>query len=370
MCCSLCFLFKSLFFAIKNCCDEIICRFLCCGKKGAKCCCCICIKDINEREYNSNRHFFCYCYQEQGRCKWLNTCIRNKAQKKLLPIMLQFFILQLTTIGLEKAYNDINESSDFNNFEDKKNIIIFISAFILSLLLYYYLSFSFGLIFDYYLKNKKVNGFIEGLSNKIINGTYGILIFNSFYSFILSIMYFLKGLDEKSISFKNYVLIPIFMSKFYYFTFTYISSSYAEKKDGIELMSLSTLIAIYLTMWDNLIEYMSNNISVNILFVIQIGFSSFVIFVTLIILFMFLFFLNQFWLTFLYLFNFFFSFGGIWFCKCFKNHNFYKECRCCHDNRICCSKKPCQERCYNCLVCCFGEKNCVLFKERINDNEN
>lgn len=120
LCCSLCFLFKSLFFAIKNCCDEIICRFLCCGKKGAKCCCCICIKDINEREYNSNRHFFCYCYQEQGRCKWLNTCIRNKAQKKLLPIMLQFFILQLTTIGLEKAYNDINESSDFNNFEEKK----------------------------------------------------------------------------------------------------------------------------------------------------------------------------------------------------------------------------------------------------------
>ena len=145
---------------------------------------------------------------------------------------------------------------------------------------------------------------------------------------------------------------------------------YTDKEDGIELVSFSTLIGIYLSVWDSIIEYVTDNIPIKILFYIQIGISSFVILVTLIALFIFLFILDLFWATFLYLLSFFFAFGGIWFCKCFKKHNFYKKCTCCNDIEICCSKGSCQERCTDCLECIFLEKNIKSLNQRIKDNDN
>ena len=362
----ICEYIKLLFFTIKSCCDEILCGFFCCGKKQPKCCCCYCIKDLDDKEYDKEEHFFCYCYQGQRKLKWFNKLVRNQTQKKLVPIMLEFFILQLTTIGFEKMYNDINDN-DYNYFETSKNVRIYNSIFIISLLLFFYLTISFGSLFNFLTKSKQfqeLKGLVETLSNDILNGTYGILVFNAFYSFSLSIKYLLKGIDEDDDSLKTYILIPVFMNKFYFFTFTHVSSKYTDEEDGIELISFSTLISIYLSIWDTIIGYITDNISFKGLFIIQILASSFIIFITLFISFIFLFFIHYFWLTFLYILSFIFAFGGVWFCKCFKNHNFYNICKCCKKHELFCSSSQSHRNCYKCIKCCIGEDNYNNFKEK------
>ena len=358
---------KLLFFSIKSCCDEIICRFFCCGKKEAKCCCCYCIKDIDDKEYDKEEHFFCYCYQGQRKLKWFNRLIRNKTQEKLVPIMLEFFILQLTTIGFEKMYNDISEDND-NYFKDSKNIIIYNLIFIGSLLLFFYLTISFGSLFNFVIKDEKfqqLKGLIETISNDILNGTYGILIFNAFYSFSLSIKYLLKGIDDDDNFLKIYILIPVFMNKFYFFTFTHVSSIYTDEEEGIELISFSTLIAIYLAIWDTIIGYITDYIPLIGLFIIQIVASSFIIFITLFIAFIFLFFIQYFWLSLLYILSFIFALGGFWFCKCFKNHNFYKSCKCCENHQLFCSTHIFHQKFYYCLGKCIGKENYNRLKEKL-----
>lgn len=357
---------KLIFFSIKGCCDVILCRILCCLRPDAKCCCCCCIKDINDIEYYTHEHSFCYCYKGERNLNWFNKFAKNKIQIKILPIMLDFCILQLTTIGLEKVYNDINDE-EYNNFKENKNILIYFIIFVISLLLFFYLSISLGTIINQF-SYLRFTGLVERLSDRIITGSHGILIFNSFYSFILSIIYLLKGLDEKSNSFKNYILIPVFINKFYYFTFTLISFSVIEQEQSIEIISISLLIPIYSGIWNFIIGKMINYLPINVLFIIQIVFSSIVILITLFILFMFLFFFNMFWLTFLYLLSFVFAFGGFWFCKCFKNHNFYKKYRCCRYCTFCCSKGSCKQRCDECLECFFGEQIFDEFNKGIKEN--
>jgi hypothetical protein len=362
----ICEYIKLLFFSIKSCCDEILCGFFCCGKAQSKCCCCYCIKDLDDKEYDKEEHFFCYCYQGQRKLKWFNKLVRNKTQKKLVPIMLEFFILQLTTIGFEKMYNDINDQ-EYNYFETSKNVRIYNSIFIISLLLFFYLTISFGSLFNFITKSKQfqqIKGLVETISNDILNGTYGILIFNAFYSFSLSIKYLLTGIDEDDDSLKTYILIPVFMNKFYFFTFTHVSSKYTDEEDGIELISFSTLISIYLSIWDTIIGYITDYISFKGLFIIQILASSFIIFITLFIAFMFLFFINYFWLTFLYILSFIFAFGGVWFCKCFKNYNFYNSFNCCKKHELFCSNRQSHDNCYKCINCCIGEENFNNFKEK------
>ena len=140
--------------------------------------------------------------------------------------MIQFFILQLTTIGFEAIYDESLSNDDFNNFEESKNAVFHIGLFIGTLILFFYLSISFGTIFNFLKSNKNfesIKGFVETISNEIINGKYGILIFNAFYSFCLSIMILTKVISVEDDSIIKYILVPVFMNKFYFFTFTNVS---------------------------------------------------------------------------------------------------------------------------------------------------
>ena len=348
---------KLLFFSIKNCCDKIICGYFCCWKSDPKCCCCLCCNSIDDKEYDINEHYFCYCYQGKGQSNWFKNLIGNETQKKLIPIMLEYFVLQLTTIGFEKIYNDINDE-EYNNFEESKNVTIFNSFFILSLLLFFHLTISFGSLFNIITKDKdfkSIKGFVETVSNDILKGTYGVLFFNAFYSFFLSIKILSKGYDEDDKSLRNYILVPIFMNKFYFFTFTNVSAIYTDDEDGIELISFSTLISIYLSIWDTLIDYITEYIPINGIFIIQIITSFFVIVISLIIIFMFLFFINSFWLSFVYILSYLFPLGGVIFCYCFKR-DFYKKCNCCENQQILCSKKQFHEKVYEKLKEKIGEE--------------
>ena len=353
---------KLFIYSIKNCCDEIICGYFCCGKKNAKCCCCVCLGDLDEKEYGIQERCFCYCYQGQRKLRWFNKLIRNETQKKLMPIMIQFFILQLTTIAFEKMYDDLNED-EYNNFEEFNNAIFHIGFFVGTLILFFYLSISFGTLFNH-LKNDQffveIKGLVETVSNEILNGQYGILIFNAFYSLYISINFLLKGTDAEDNSIKKYILVPVFMNKFYFFTFTNVASLYTDGEEGIELISFSTLISIYLSIWDFIIGSITDNIPINGLLIIQIAFSSLVVLVTIVVIIVVLFCLPFFWFALCYMLSFicFFTCGGLWFCKCFQKRNFY-ETACCK----CCNKKNTLSRkCFEKLSKCIGEKNMQKLK--------
>jgi hypothetical protein len=257
--------------------------------------------------------------------------------------LLEYFLLQLTTIGLEKKYSEFSEGG-YENFRDKHFVGSIGGIFLLSLVLFIYLTYSFGTIFDI-TSNKNIyfQGVVESLSNKILNGTYGIIIFNGIYSFIFSILHFLSRLEHNN----NYLLIPSFMNKFYFFTFAHYCTIYTDEAEGMDLISCSTLIAAYLWIWDLVIGYVSDNFNINILFGIQIFSSCIIILLFLAYTSVFLFCLGTFWQTFLYLLS-FLSFGGFWFCKCYDKYN-CENMSCCLDHKDTCDN-------HNYLYIIFGKE--------------
>ena len=330
---------------IVNCscyCFECI-KLLCDTNDSKNCCCCCCIPNMTNDDYEQKKQFFCYCYQSKRKMKWFNKLIRDKTQRKLMPILLEYFLLQLTTIGLEKKYSEFSEGG-YENFREKHFVGNIGGIFLLSLLLFIYLTYSFGTIFDI-TSNKSIyfKGVVESISNKILNGTYGIIIFNGIYSFAFSILYFLSRLENNN----NYLLIPIFMNKFYFFTFAHYCTIYTDEVEGIDLISCSTLIATYLWIWELIIGYVSDNFNINILFGIQIFASSIIILLFLTYVSVFLFCLGTFWQTFLYLLS-FIPFGGIWFCCCYDKYN-CENMSCCLDHKDTCNN-------YKGLYIIFGKK--------------
>ena len=335
---------KLLCDTLRSCCNEIVCSFFCCTNDSKNCCCCCCIPNMTNDDYEQKEQFFCYCYQSKRKMKWFNMLMRDKTQRKLMPVLLEYFILQLTTIGLEQKYSEFSEVG-YDNFEDKHFVGTTGGIFLLSLLLFIYLTYSFGTIFNVTTTQEDFfKGLVESLSNKILNGTYGIIIFNGFYSFIFSILHFTSDLKNN-----NYLLIPIFMNKFYFFTFAHYCTIYTDEAEGMDLISCSTLIAIYLWIWDLIYGYASDTFNINVLFGIQIAVSGFIILAFLTLVSVFLCCLGTFWLTFLYLLSFLFlPFGGCWFCKCYGKYNCEKM-SCCLDHKDACNN-------YQCIYLIFGKK--------------
>jgi hypothetical protein len=183
--------------------NEIICNYFCCGKKC--CCCCICFecccKKVKEEEYELEESYICYCYKAKRNMKWFNRFIRDETQMKIMPLLLQYFIIQLNTVAFEKIFDENNEEG-LNEFNDTESIIYFIVIFAVSLFLFFYITISFGNLLTFYSKKREdklnvdvkveIGKSAEKISNNILQGTYGILIFNGFYSFIVSIICLMK----------------------------------------------------------------------------------------------------------------------------------------------------------------------------------
>ena len=204
--------------------------------------------------------------------------------------MLLYFVLQLTTIGFEKQYEKYKNL----NTHRKSFVAVFISTFIL--FFYFTLSCSrlISQINDEDLDSEKKEddkkttklGMISKLSNEILNGTLGILMFNCLFSFIFSIFYLSYMSEEvKSFLFKdniNIIFIPILMNKFYYFTLNYYCIYTAEEDKKFEIISGSSLISFYILIWSLFMTLVKLSIPddsngydyFNILYIIQIIFSS------------------------------------------------------------------------------------------------
>ena len=242
------------------CYDEV-----CCNKENNNnydnCCC-----ELNDISYNKNEECFCYCYQERRFCDFFKRYITSDIQKIIIPKMLIFFVLQLTTIGFERIHND-NEINflEINNIEIKEIIIPFI-VFLIGLILFFSISIGYGML------SSKEEDLLEykmqsRISISMFKGIDGILYFNSIYSFCHSINYF-REKDFISNS-KYYIDIPFLMNKFYFFILTYFYLACSEAQKGWEIISGETLISIYISLWTLFYNLIRDNLSVTFLVIIQ-----------------------------------------------------------------------------------------------------
>lgn len=384
------------------CCYECDKCCLCCPcSKCCNCClCCTCCRcciegcdSIENIDYEPSNFKICYCYQQKRKFKWINMFVNNETQIYLTHIMFNYFLLQFTTIAFERIYKDNikklqKEGNFINNLLDLKRVLISSLLYLIIILLFFYMTISWGIFSRFNINNGKsskkreeeeeegdddnkiFNGTgiilnnkerdeddnnMKKLSEDIFSGSYIILIFNSIFSLVFSIFYLSK--ETKLVNIiedpnSSYILIPILMNNFFYFTFTYYCVKIAEEKKGFELVSGSTLITIYILIWGmifgTLRDYIPNNLII-LLFVMQLIFA---LPITLYFFFEYsalLFCKGMFWLTFLYLFFYFFAFGGIWFfvcgdccscCRCFQSkEKFNNYCKC--------GKGECDEICKN-----------------------
>ena len=374
----ICLIFKLFSDSLKSCVNEIVCNYFCCGKKNI-CCCCFCceclecncckcckccdeyVKKVNDEDYEIKEEYFCYCYKSKRNLKWFNRFIRDDTQIRLIPLLLEYFLVQLSTIAFEVIFDENNEEG-FNDYNDFLSILKFVIIFAFSLFLFFYLTISFGQIFIRLSEGNnnenpenqidKIEKYTGKLSNKILNGTYGIIIFNGFYSFIVSLICLSKDVKNN-----YYFYIPILMNKFFFFTFAHHCTVFTDTEDGIDFFSCATLLSIYLEIWDFFLDLLKK-CPINILLYFQLFLSSVIILASLGFLSIFLCFFGIFWFTFLYLLSFLFSFGGFWF---FKG---YEKCKCdeyeiCKKHDLVCHN---EDRIYKCFK---GKENFEKFKSKL-----
>jgi len=254
--------------------------------------CCYCCCERNDKIYKKNNEFFCYCYQAKRKQNWFNKFITSEIQKKIFPYMLEYFFLQFLTIAFEKQYYTIpikefkpsfNETDYYQSIdsrdtgfkrEDWLNCIHFIVTFFL----FFYFTLSFNTLFNFNDESEITDdnpyNMINHLSNGILDGTHGILIFDGIYSLILSAIY-LADNDANIFQSHYFIFAPILMNKFYYFTLIYFCVSFSESKKKFELISGSTLISVYLNIWNFIISLIRDLSSLNGLYITQIVFASF-----------------------------------------------------------------------------------------------
>lgn len=257
----------------KNCCDKNFCekpekyKDI---KRELHCCFCCC--EYNNVNYELNNTFFCYCYKGKRKQKWFNNYIGSETQKILVNKLLNYFLFQLTIIYYEYIFNQNidKENDNINKYQESLEfLIIFISTFIA----FYFITISYGRLLS--IKETDSNNSdksdnkqkVSKFSYEIIRGISGITYINSLYCFILYLYYYYK--DRNIFQTNKYIYPPLLLNKFYYFLLTYYSISYSEKQKGSDLLSSSTLISIYLLIWNFFYDCLVDYINYKVLYFIQ-----------------------------------------------------------------------------------------------------
>lgn len=111
------------------------------------------------------------------------------------------------------------------------------------------------------------------LSNGILDGIHGILIFEGFFALIFSSLY-ISNEENKIFNGIYLFLIPVLMNKFYNFTLIFYNISYSEQKRKYELISGSTLISIYLIILEFITSSIRDSSDLKSLYITQIVLAS------------------------------------------------------------------------------------------------
>ena len=300
-------------------CSCLTCKMICNYFKRLYCCI-IYEKDNEDEEldelvemtddYKKNKECFCYCYQTKRIHYWLNKYLTSDVQREIFPYMIEYFILQLMTLGFEKqyldfgnleksySYSNITNESNFSEFfefpffsnqtkndtkidEDTYNILNIkdlytFLTFIGTFIYFFYFTLSFEGIFNGFKEKKEYkNKLVKTMqiSNGILDGIHGILIFEGFFALIFSSIYLSN--DENQIFKGIYLfLIPVLMNKFYNFTLIFYNISYSEQKKKYELISGSTLTSIYLTILELITSSIRESSDLKSLYITQIVLAS------------------------------------------------------------------------------------------------
>ena len=129
-----------------KCFEKVICENILNNSCSSNCCKCC---QYNENDYEKNKECFCYCYQKDRKHKWIYNYMTSDIQKKIMPYMLEYFVLQLTTIGFEKEYENFIEY----------NKLIFAILFLFTFGLFFNLTTSFGQCINEEENKGKMNKF-------------------------------------------------------------------------------------------------------------------------------------------------------------------------------------------------------------------
>ena len=289
---------KLLSNSLKNFVGEIICNFICkcCNKDVHNICpfcfCCECCcswyeeknrccnkitKKVEDKDYEQNEIDYTFCVKVERNHKWFDNFIKDETQFKFLPLLVEFFLIQLITIVFDiKAEENIEEG--YIEFINSTNISIFILVLFGILFLFFAFTYLFGLFRTYLHKKIKKEQFsfkFSEVTDIILKGTIGIVIVNSLYSLSASIYCLTKDLNN------IFLYIPILMNKCYFFVFSYHCTVYTDNEERIDYFSSATLLSIYLFIWDLIIEYIIKKIPIIILLFFQITLSL-IIFLTFI----------------------------------------------------------------------------------------
>lgn len=347
-CSSCCECIKLSVESLANCCNEVFCNNFNCE---SSCCC-----NYHESDYDRNEVYFCYCYQERRKQKWFNLLLTNEILKKLFPYMLKYFFLQIISIGFQKLNEDLENDDNDNhinyNFDLNEKIILLI-IYIICFIIFYYI------ILSYYVFNKKFKKNNEN-TIEILNGINGILMFNGLFSIIFSSIYLFgnKALINKYLK-KKYLFIPTLMSMLYFFCFDFYCSELIEEYDGFEILSGSSLISVYLYIWERFIDLLKL-CNIKTIFIIQFICSIIVCFIGLCLFFTLIYMSIKKCVigkTLYCLFSYCFLFGGLWFFFERKDQKNEKDCLyCCQTCQTCCLCY-CKDTICKCL-CCFCACEC------------
>ena len=154
--------------------------------------------------------------------------------------MLEYFYLQFLTIAFEYQYSEFSEDKSFQNNMDENNNrkyiftldnLYFFFIFFGTFFLFFYFTLSFNSIINLFNESNKTKGinFVKKISNGILDGAHGILIFNGAFSLVLSALY-LSNKYEDIFKTQNLIFVPILMNKFFYFTLIFFCISFSEEK--------------------------------------------------------------------------------------------------------------------------------------------
>ena len=346
--------------SIKNYCDNMICNMLNCKKN---------IQDLNEKHFNKKTQCFCYCYQEESFCYWINTFCVNKTQKKIFIFMILYLLIRLSSIGCEKKYEDILQN---NNIYDEifpffYNLLIMLGTLIVIVLVFCFIRH----IFEKELL-MKFGSNCKGEINNCINRffilfTVFIILVSTFgasfiYSYTLLFSEFKPTPIIKDLTFieRTNLYGIAFGNAFCLFLLNYYCLILTKNQIGLEvLFSQTILVTIYLIIIEiiiYIIKYFCPNI--NKLLLLQFIISGILTLVIGIFILRFIFFLcSQRYKQCQYK-------EGICKCEiCFCNNNSLFFCECCN---LRCSECNCNYIC--CESFCLILYDCLANFLRSDDN--
>ena len=260
---SFCFIWKTFYPRATSCykCDCCECECSLC-----KCCrdCCSCYyieTDLEQKEMK-----VCFCYQEKRKLKWFKNFINNKKQVFLVQLVFLIAYFRAFSIGTEVLYKEKNE----NNI-DQENIMLPLTV---SFLCFTFFPITFVICSSRFDKNNilisfksKLQNINVGLSIPILLGCIVALTFNGAYSFFTSILYFT---NRKFFDKDKDMHVSVYINKFAIFVLTYFCQTPDEEN---ELISNSSLIAVYLYIIELIASLTKKIFSVRVLIIFQIVFS-------------------------------------------------------------------------------------------------